>query len=143
VGRLREAAPEMIAGGMLGVGHGGLTPEGLKEAAAAALATKVIPAVARGAAQVGRHIDYGLSRIAPAATAAEAVPAAVARTAATGAAAKEAPAGKLINGVQWFGRPATAAERTAAGLPASLHHAIETNNPTFGHAALANEVLGQ
>jgi hypothetical protein len=162
VGRARELVPEMMAGGMLGEGvH--LAGGGLKEAIGAALATKVIPAVGRGVAQVGRHIDYGISRMSPhvgePTALAEAVGARVkdaaaesitpedaARAAGTGAAAKEAKgasAGRLLNGVRWFGRPATEAERTEAGLPASLQHALDTNDPNLGHAALVHEVLAR
>jgi len=142
VGRLREAAPEMLAGGMLGEGvH--LAGGGIKEAAAAALATKVLPAAGRAAAQVGRHIDYGLSRVAAGApAAAETIPATAARTATVGAAAKDSGApSKLLNGVRLFGRPATAEERTAAGLPAALHHALDVNDHNLGHAALIHEVI--
>lgn len=161
-GRLREAAPEMLAGGMLGEGvH--LAGGGLKEAALAALATKVIPSAGRGVAQLGRHVDYGLSRVAhglgegergaghavvrgqvEGATANQLSPEDAVRAATLAQGAKAGvPSSRLINGVRLFGRPATAEERTAAGLPASLEHALNTNDPTLGHAALRHEVFGQ
>ena len=66
-----------------------------------------------------------------------------ARAGMVGAAAKDSAAGRMVNGVRWFGRPATAAERTAAGLPASLQHALDTNDPNLGHASLVHEVLAR
>lgn len=160
-GRIREAAPELIAGAA-GFGHGGLTMQGAKEAALAAIAAKVIPAAGRGVAQLGRHVDYGLSRVAhglgegergpghamvrgqvEGATANQLSPEDAVRAATLAQGAKATPSSRLVNGVRLFGRPATAEERTAAGLPASLEHAINTNDPTLGHAALRHEVFGQ
>lgn len=135
-----------------GASHGefGLTP---------IVTSRVIPMATRLATQAGRHIDYGLSRVArlgePTALA-EAVGARVkdaaseaitpedaVRAGGVGATAKGSNGGRMLNGVRWFGRPATAEERTAAGLPASLQHALDSNDPNLGHAALVHEVLAR
>lgn len=118
----------------------GLTPDALKEAAIEYAATKAIPAVGRGLAQGGRVLDAALARAGGTGSAASAVGLPVAGAA---RAINESPGGKLLNGVRVLGRPATAQERTAAGLPASLAHALDANDPNLGHAALVHEVFGQ
>lgn len=109
----------------------------------AMITSRLAPPAMRLAGQAGRHVDFALANLAREMPPAVSAVSSVARSEAAAQAGQKAPAGRLVNGVRLFGRPATAEERTAAGLPASLEHAINTNDPTLGHAALRHEVFGQ